>query len=66
MLADKEFQRRHANDPKEPLPFERSDKVLVLGGSTHLGFDKAHVALSSTKQMMAHQEQKMQTIRSIK
>lgn len=26
----------------EPLPFERSDKVLGITGTTHLGFEKAH------------------------
>ena len=33
----------------EPLPFERIDRVLPITGTTHLGFDKAHTILSSTK-----------------
>lgn len=33
----------------EPLPFERYDKVLPVAGSTHLGFEKAHLTLSATK-----------------
>ncbi|CAK65344.1 unnamed protein product (macronuclear) [Paramecium tetraurelia] len=66
ILAEEEYQKRHANDPQEPLPFERSDKVLPITGSTHLGFDKAHTNLSATKQMMQIQDQKMQKIKTIK
>jgi len=43
---------------KEPLPFERSDKVIGLAGSTHLGFDKAHLTQSETKTMMKTMDDK--------
>lgn len=71
MLSQKEYQTRHSKDSQgchppspsfpEPLPFERSDKVLGITGTTHLGFEKAHQQLSATKQMMQPMEEKQKS-----
>ncbi|KAM3139407.1 hypothetical protein pb186bvf_008432 [Paramecium bursaria] len=66
LMTEKEFHTRHANDVQEPLPFERIDRVLPITGTTHLGFDKAHTILSSTKQMMQPAETKMQAVKQAK